>query len=61
MLYVYIYIYIFTNLISTTIHGIRKKQKNPPGRDKNISNHCPGKKEKIIGPKERKRPTSSAP
>ncbi len=38
-----IYIYIFTNLISTSIHGTRKKQKKPwPGtRDKNISNHRP--------------------
>ena len=25
----YIYIYIFTNLISTSIHGTIKKQKNP--------------------------------
>ena len=32
------------------------KKKNPPGtRDKSISNHRPGEKEKnIIGPKERK-------
>ncbi len=57
--YIYIYIYIFTNLISTSIHGTRKKQKKtkktPPGtRDKSISNHRPGEKEKIIGQKERK-------
>ena len=49
-------------MISTSIHGIRKKKKkNPPGtRDKSISNHHPGEKEKIIGQKERKgqpRPT----
>ena len=25
----YIYIYIFTNLISTSIHGIGKNKKNP--------------------------------
>ena len=61
-IYLSIYIYIFTNLISTSIHGIRKKRKkNPSGtRDKSISNHCPGEKEKIIGKKERKgqpRPT----
>ena len=31
------------------------EKKNPPGtRDKSISNHCPGGKEKIIGQKERK-------
>ena len=54
--------YIFTNLISTSIHGTRKKkEKTPPGtRDKSISNHRPGEKEKTIGQKERKgqpRPT----
>ena len=52
----YIYIYIFTNLISTSIHGTRekkKRKKKPPGtRDKNISNHRPGGN--IIGQKERK-------
>ena len=56
--HIYIYIYIFTNLISTSIHGTRKKKrkKKPPGtRDKSISNHRPGEKEKnIIGQKERK-------
>ena len=47
-IYIYIYIYIFTNLISTSIHGTRKKQKKPwPGtREKSISNHGPGEKEK---------------
>ena len=40
----------------------KKKKKNPPGtRDKSISNHRPEKKEKIIGQKERKRPTSPDP
>ena len=38
-----------------------KTKKNPPGtRDKSMSNHRPGEKEKIIGQKERKgqpRPT----
>ena len=58
-----IYIYIYTNLISTSIRGTRKKRKKktPPGtRDKSISNHRPVEKEKIIGQKERKgqpRPT----
>ena len=47
---IYICIYIFTNLIPTSIHGTRKKEKkNLPGtRDKNISNHRPGEKEKIL-------------
>ena len=51
-IFVDIYIYIFTNLISTSIHGTRKKQKKPwPGtRDKNISNHRPEeKKKKFLG------------
>ena len=55
--YIYIYIYIlFTNLISTSIHGTSKKRKKktPGTRDKNISNHNSGEKEKIIGQKERK-------
>ena len=43
-------IYIYINLISTSIHGTRKKKKKtPPGtREKSISNHCPGEKEKIL-------------
>ena len=52
-----IYIYIFINLISTSIHDTRKKNtKKPPSgtRDKSISNHCPGEKEKNIGQNERK-------
>ena len=54
------YIYIFTNLLSTSIHGYekkkKKKKKKPSGtRDKNISNHHPGEKRKnVIGQKERK-------
>ena len=52
------YIYIFTNLLSTSIHGYqKKKKKKPPSgtRDKNISNHRPGEKRKnVIGQKERK-------
>ena len=62
-IYIYIYIYIFTNLISTSIHGTRKKQKKPwPGtREKSISNHRPGEKEKNFGSKRKKRPTSSDP
>ena len=49
--------YVFTNLLSTSIHGYQKKRKKklPGTRDKNISNHRPGEKEKnIIGEKERK-------
>ena len=58
-----IYIYIYTNLISTSIHGTRKKKKKPwPGtREKSISNHRSGKKEKKFGSKRKKRPTSSDP
>ena len=56
-IYIYIYMYIFTNLISTSIHGTRKKEKkNPPGtRDKNISNHRPGEKEKILYDKKKEK------
>ena len=61
-IYIYIYIYIFTNLISTSIHGIGKNKKTWSGtRDKSTSNHHPGEKEKgFLGKKERKgqpRPT----
>ena len=56
-----IYIYIYTNLLSTSIHGYQEKRKKketspPPGtRDDNISNHCPGGKRKnIIGQKKEK-------
>ena len=53
-LYIYIYIYtlfIFTNLISTSIHGIGKnKTKNPWSgtRDKSTSNHRPEEKKKVF-------------
>ena len=61
--FIYIYIYIYSNLISTSIHGTRKKKKKPwPGtREKSISNHRPGEKEKNFGSKRKKRPTSSDP
>ena len=56
-----IYIYIYTNLLSTSIHGYQgKKRNNPPGtRDKNFSNHCPGEKKKYHKTKRKKRPTPS--
>ena len=60
-IYIYIYIYIFTNLISTSIHGTRKKKKNP-GQEQEIKVSritAQGKKEKNLGKKEKKRPTSS--
>ena len=42
-----------TDLISSNIHGTRKK--NPSGtRDKSISNHCPWEKETIIGKKKKR-------
>ena len=44
---IYIYIFFFSNLISTSIHGYQKKRKKPPGtKDKHISNHRSGEKEK---------------
>ena len=62
-MHTYIYIYIFTNLISTSIHGTRKKKKktSPGTRDRSISNHRPGEKEKYYRSKRKKRPTSSDP
>ena len=59
------YIYIFTNLISTSNHGTRKKKKNRknPRQEQEIKVSritARGKKKKIIGQKERKgqpRPT----
>ena len=55
----HIYIYVFTNLISTSIQGTRKKKPWPGTRDKSISNHRPGKKRKKFASKSKKRPTSS--
>ena len=49
----YIYIYIYTNLISTSILGTRKKT-HQEQEIKSISNHCPGEKEKIIDKKKEK-------
>ena len=48
---------IFTNQLSTSIHGTRKKPKNPwPGtRDKNISNHGPEEKEKVFWVKKKEK------
>ena len=54
---IYIYTYIYTNLLSTSIHGYQaKRKKKPPGkRDENISNPRPGEKRKnIIGQKKEK-------
>ena len=53
---IYIYIYIFTNLISTSIHGIRKTKKPWSGtRDKSTSNHRPGEKEKVFWVKKKEK------
>ena len=56
-LYLSLSLYIFTNLLSTSIHGYQEKRKKTPGtRDKNISNHRPGeKRKKIIGQKRKKK------
>ena len=57
---VYIYIYIFTNLLSTSNHGYQKKK--PPGtRDKKISNHLPGEKEKISSDKKKEKANPVTP
>ena len=56
-----IYIYIYSNLISTSIHGTRKKN---PGQEqeKKVSRiTAQGKKKKKFGSKRKKRPTSSDP
>ena len=60
---IYIYIYILTNLLSTSIHGDKEKEKETPEfRNNNISNHYLGRKEKDYREKkkkEKKRLTSS--
>ena len=52
---------IYTNLLSTSIHGYQEKEKTPEFRDNNIPNHCLEEKEKkiFLGKKLKKRPTSS--
>ena len=56
LVYIYIYIYIFTNLISTSIHGIEKTKKPwLVTRDKSTSNHRPGEKEKSFLGKKKER------
>ena len=60
---IHIYIYIYTNLISTSIHGTKKKTKKKPCQEQVIKVSritAQGKKKKIMGQKERKgqpRPT----
>ena len=48
---IYIYIYIFTNLISTSIHGTRKKRKKKPSgtRDHFFSLLCKFKARWVFG------------
>ena len=55
--------YIFTNLISTGIHGTRKKQKKPcQEQEIKVSRiTAQGKKKKNYRSKRKKRPTSSDP
>ena len=51
------FVYIFTNLISTSIHGTRKKNKKKSRQEQEIKVSritARGKKKKIIGQKERK-------
>ena len=57
-----IYIYIFTNLISTSIHGTRKKEKTRQEQEISVSRIIArGKKKKYYRSKRKKRPTSSDP
>ena len=60
---IYIYIYIYTNLISTSIHGTRKKEKkNRQEQNIRISRiTARGKKKKYYRSTRKKRPTSSDP
>ena len=58
-----IYIYIFTNLISTSIHGTRKKEKKTRQEQEiRVSRiTARGKKKKYYRSKRKKRPTSPDP
>ena len=60
--YIYIYIYILTNLLSTSIHGDKEKEKNPC-QNSEITNleSLPGEKRKRLSgeKKKKKRPTLS--
>ena len=57
IIYIYMYIYIYK---STIYQHSRLPEKTPPGtRDKNISNHRPGKKKIYHRIKRKKRPTPS--
>ena len=54
---IYIYIYIFTNLISTSIHGTEKKTIKNLARNKRkkyLESPSREKRKKILGQKERK-------
>ena len=62
--YIYMYMYIiFPNLISTSIHGTRKKEKKTRQKQEiKISRiTAPGKKKKYYRTKRKKRPTPSHP
>ena len=63
IVYIYIY-YIYTNLISTSIHGTRKKkQRKNPRQEQELKylESPPGGKRKKYRSKRKKRPTSSDP
>ena len=56
-LYIYIYMYIFTNLISTSIHGIGKNKKKP-GQEQEIKVPritAQGKKKKVFWVKKKEK------
>ena len=61
MRYIYIYIYLLTNLLSTSIHSDKEKEKKTC-QNSEITNleSLPGEKRKgLLGEKKKKRPTSS--
>ena len=60
--YIYIYIYLLIKYLPVFSVPEKNTKKTLPGTtDKSISNHRRGKKEKKIGSKRKKRPTSSDP
>ena len=61
-MYICMYKYIFTNLISTSIHGTRKRGKNREEQAVRVSRiTARGKKKKYYRSKRKKMPTSSDP
>ena len=55
-MYIYIYIYILTNLLSTSIHGDKEKEKNPcqDSEIRNLELLAGEKRKRLSGEKKRK-------